>query len=82
MVLLGGIKRISDAASAIVPFMVAVYLICFVVIFVTNIGETGRVFASIFANAFTADGLLGGGIGIALMVKRRRESDESEADTE
>ena len=24
----------------------------------------------------------GGGIGIALMVKRRRESDESEADTE
>ena len=69
---LGGIKRISDAASAVVPFMVAVYLICFVVILVTNIGETGRVFGSIFANAFTADGVLGGGIGIAIQqgVKR------------
>jgi AGCS family alanine or glycine:cation symporter len=57
---LGGIKRISDAASAIVPFMVAVYMVCFALVVAFNIGETGRVFSSIFANAFTADGVLGG----------------------
>ena len=63
---LGGIKRISDAASAIVPFMVAVYIVCFVLVVVFNIGETGRVFSQIFKYAFTADGVLGGGIGIAI----------------
>ena len=69
---LGGIKRISDAASAIVPFMVAVYLICFVIIFVTHIGETGRVLSQIFTCAFNKDALLSGGIGIAIQqgVKR------------
>ena len=69
---LGGIKRISDAASAIVPFMVAVYFVCFIIIFVMNIGETGRVFADIFRCAFSADALLSGGIGIAIQqgVKR------------
>ena len=69
---LGGIKRISDAASAIVPFMVAVYFICFVIIFVMHIGETGRVFGDIFRCAFSKDALLSGGIGIAIQqgVKR------------
>lgn len=69
---LGGIKRISDAASAIVPFMVIVYLVCFVVILVTHIGETPRVFSDIIRCAFTKDALLSGGIGIAIQqgVKR------------
>ena len=69
---LGGIKRISAAASAIVPFMVVVYLIVFVIIVIMNIGETGRVFGDIFRCAFNADALLSGGIGVAIQqgVKR------------
>ena len=69
---LGGIKRISAAASAIVPFMVVVYLIVFVIVVIMNIGETGRVFGDIFRCAFSADALLSGGIGVAIQqgVKR------------
>ena len=76
---LGGIKRISDAASAIVPFMVAVYFLCFIIIFVMNVGETGRVLSQIFTCAFSKDALLSGGIGIAIQqgVKRATFSSAS-----
>ncbi len=69
---LGGIKRISAAASAIVPFMVVVYLAVTVIVIVMNIGEVPEVFGNIFRCAFSKDALLSGGIGVAIQqgVKR------------
>ena len=69
---LGGIKRISAAASAIVPFMVVVYLAVTVIVIVMNIGDFPRVFGDIIRCAFSKDALLSGGIGVAIQqgVKR------------
>ncbi|QNJ22510.1 amino acid carrier family protein [Synechococcus sp. MIT S9220] len=52
-VIIGGVRRISKAASAIVPFMAIAYVLACLIILLANIGSVGDAFASIFSNAFT-----------------------------
>jgi AGCS family alanine or glycine:cation symporter len=79
IVLIGGIKRIGDVTSKLVPAMVAFYLIsCFVIIF-TNYSLIPTVFSEIFVQAFKPDAMyVGGFIGVFIQgVRRASFSNES-----
>ena len=52
-VIIGGVRRISRAASAIVPFMAIAYLIGCVFILLANASKLDTVIELIFSNAFT-----------------------------
>lgn len=52
-VIIGGVRRISRAASAIVPFMAFAYVLACLIILIANIGSIGTAIGSIFENAFT-----------------------------
>ncbi|MEG1972031.1 MAG: alanine/glycine:cation symporter family protein [Oscillospiraceae bacterium] len=69
---LGGIKRISAIASAIVPFMTVIYLGITLVILVLNIGKVPALISQVVSCAFGVNAVFGGTIGIAIQqgVKR------------
>lgn len=72
IVVIGGVKRISQVASLIVPFMVGVYLLVTVVIVVLNITRVPGVIAMVVSNAFAPKAMFGGTLGIVIQqgVKR------------
>ena len=66
MVILGGIKRISDVASIFVPFMVAIYFIGALIVILTHLGQLGVGVKLIFEHAFTGTAATSGFIGASL----------------
>lgn len=71
LVVLGGIKRIANVATILVPFMVGAYFLMVLYIIITHIGDVPNVFASIFREAFNLEAGWGALIGIALIGARR-----------
>ena len=70
--IMGGVKRIGQVASYVVPPMVIIYLIATVIILITNITRIPSVIVMIVENAFAPKAFMAGGIGVALQqgVKR------------
>lgn len=66
VIVLGGVKRITDAASLIVPFMAVAYLAITILIVVTHIAEVPAMFATIFKSAFTVKAAAGGAVGYTI----------------
>ena len=52
-VIVGGVRRISEVASAVVPFMAIAYVLACLIILLTNMSALPEAFGSIFTNAFT-----------------------------
>ena len=71
LVVLGGLKRIAQVASRIVPAMVAVYFALVLVVIALNFRELPHVFGAIFAGAFSLKAGLGGLAGVAITGARR-----------
>ena len=71
LVVLGGIKRIANVATVLVPFMVGAYFLMVLYIIITHIGDVPEVFASIFREAFNLEAGWGALIGVALIGARR-----------
>ena len=71
VVILGGIKRIANVATVMVPFMVALYFLMVLYIIITNISDVPNVFKSIFYEAFNLKAGFGALVGIALIGARR-----------
>ena len=69
--MVGGIKRISKVASKIVPAMVAMYFALVLMVIVFHFRELPRVFASIFAGAFSFKAGLGAFAAVAITGARR-----------
>ena len=68
IVIIGGIKRIGEVTSRIVPAMCVFYVgVCLFTI-VTNIGQAGTLLSSIFTEAFTGNALGGGAAGGLILV--------------
>jgi len=63
LVIVGGIKRISHVAAAIVPSMAALYLLGALAVIMTNLGNIIPSFLSIFTNAFSGTAATGGFLG-------------------
>lgn len=71
LVVLGGIKRIANVATVLVPFMVGAYFLMVLYIIITHISDVPDVFASIFREAFSLKAGWGALIGVALIGARR-----------
>ena len=79
LIIFGGIKRISQVAELIVPFMGGLYILAAVVIIVVNISQVPAILSLIFKSALNMDATFGGIIGstIAWGVKRGIYSNEA-----
>ena len=65
-VLIGGIRRIADVASALVPFMVIAYIGACLVILAINVTEIPSAIGLIFTHAFTPTAAVGGFAGASV----------------
>jgi AGCS family alanine or glycine:cation symporter len=78
MVIIGGIRRIGEVTSKLVPFMCVFYCAVCLVIICTNIGKVPAMFASIFGGALSLQSAFGGLIG-SLIIGARRAAFSNEA---
>lgn len=66
MVVLGGIKRIAEVASFLVPIMVAIYFLGALIVILNNLDQLGTGILMIFQDAFTGTAATGGFAGASL----------------
>ncbi|MEM9015895.1 MAG: amino acid carrier protein, partial [Verrucomicrobiota bacterium] len=71
LVIIGGIVRIAQVTSFLVPFMCGIYVLAALVIIVGNIGEVIPAFGTIFSSAFSNEAVTGGLIGVLIQGIRR-----------
>ena len=84
MVILGGLKRISLVATRLVPFMVAIYMLCVMFILIINIDVLPTYLKMIFTDAFVAENyngeqVYGGVLGALIILGIRRGAFSNEA---
>ena len=87
VVILGGLKRISNIASKLVPTMVILYFILVLIILVLNHTEVPKYFLMIFTDAFEAGHLdaesnkdvIGGVLGALILLGIKRGAFSNEA---
>jgi AGCS family alanine or glycine:cation symporter len=79
IVILGGIKRIGEVTSKLVPAMCGFYVICCMLIVFSNFSSVPSLLASIFTQAFSPDAMwVGGFVGVLTQgVKRASFSNEA-----
>lgn len=79
IVILGGIQRIADVTSKLVPAMCLFYCVTCLVIIISNFSEVGGLFAEIFKQAFSPEAAFGGTfIGVFIQgVQRASFSNEA-----
>ena len=78
-VILGGISRIGKVASKIAPIMVLVYMITVFYLMIIHFDMIIPSFKLIFADAFSANSVLGGSIASIILIGARRASFSNEA---
>lgn len=83
-IILGGLKRISNAASKLVPSMVLLYFVLVAFILFSNYHLVPRYFIMIFTDAFSAefykgDSFFGGVLGALILLGIRRGAFSNEA---
>ena len=71
IVIIGGIKRIGRATSIIVPVMCGVYVLAGVWILGVHAADVPDAFRTMLTQAFTADGVQGGVLGVLVQGFRR-----------
>ncbi|MBR3762724.1 MAG: sodium:alanine symporter family protein [Lachnospiraceae bacterium] len=71
-VLLGGIQRLADVCSLLVPFMAIVYTIASLIVIICNITAVPEVFSVIIRGAFAPSSIAGGlaGVGIKTAITK------------
>ena len=80
-VIFGGLNRIAEVASKIVPFMVIVYLLSGLFIVLSNASLIPAIFSNIFSSAFNGSSVAGGFAGTAIVISQgfRRAAFSNEA---
>lgn len=79
MVVVGGVKRIGNIASKLVPAMVLLYVGSVLVIMMINYHEVVSSFFLIFEDAFSAQAVLGGAVGAIIIEGSKRAAFSNEA---
>lgn len=84
IVILGGLKRISNVASKMVPSMVLLYFVLVLIILVVNYDQVPHYFMLIFKDAFDAnyisgDEVMGGMLGALILLGIKRGAFSNEA---
>jgi AGCS family alanine or glycine:cation symporter len=71
LVIVGGIQRIGEVASTLVPFMCGLYMLCGGWILLANAAQLPAAFTTILGSAFSLDAGLGGLVGTLVQGFRR-----------
>jgi len=79
LVIFGGISRIGQVASRLVPAMVVLYVLSVLFILITNFTGLGDSLLLIFTDAFTAKSAMGGAVGALIITGARRAAFSNEA---
>tara|TARA_Y100000590_G_scaffold40205_1_gene42884 strand:+ start:10786 stop:12153 length:1368 start_codon:yes stop_codon:yes gene_type:complete len=79
LVIFGGIKRIGQVASLMVPVMVVLYLFSGLLVIFNHITEIPSLFKLIIHDAFTGDAVMGGAVGAVIVAGVRRALFSNEA---
>ena len=79
IVIFGGITRIADVASRVVPAMVILYMFCAVWIIASNFEDVPRYLMLIVTDAFSGEAAAGGAVGAVIMTGIRRAAFSNEA---
>jgi AGCS family alanine or glycine:cation symporter len=66
LVIVGGIKRIAQVTSKLVPSMALLYVLGALAVIIPNIGNVGPSFIAIFADVFTGSAATGGFLGATI----------------
>lgn len=67
IITIGGVKRLTDFSSRVVPIMAGAYVLVVLLIVITNISRFPQVLGLIFKSAFSAQAALGGLVGHTVM---------------
>ena len=78
-VIFGGLKRIANVASKMVPLMIVVYFISVLVIILSNITEVPGMLGLIITDAFSGKAAAGGVLGAVIITGARRAAFSNEA---
>lgn len=68
LVVLGGLKRIAKVSEIVVPFMAVIYILCGILILITNVSAIPEAFRQIFVGAFNPQAVGGGLVGVTMKV--------------
>ena len=68
VIVIGGLKRIAEVTSRLVPFMALLYLLCALVVLALFYKEIPATFVFIVSNAFTGTAAAGGFLGSAFIM--------------
>ncbi len=79
VVIIGGVKRIAKAASAIVPSMAILYIFACILIIVSNFTLIPDAFSAIFSNAFTGKAAATGTFAQVVLIGFKRGIFSNEA---
>ena len=79
LVIFGGIKRIGQVASFMVPIMVVLYLLSGLLVIFNHITEIPSLFKLIIYDAFTGKAVMGGAVGAVIIAGVRRALFSNEA---
>lgn len=66
IVLIGGIQRLADVTSLLVPVMAVIYIVAAVIVIIVNITEIPAVISAIFVGAFSPEAVAGGLAGVGI----------------
>ena len=79
IIVIGGVKRIANFATLVVPFMAVIYIVIALVILFANYEQIPEVFGLIFSSAFNLNAGFSGMLGVAIMWGVRRGIYSNEA---
>lgn len=68
LIVVGGLKRIAEVTSRLVPFMAVVYFLAAILVIILNFDKIGSSFYLIFHDAFTGTAATGGFVGSAFIL--------------
>lgn len=71
IVLIGGVQRIAQVAEVIVPLMALIYIVCALIVIITNSSAIPEAISLMFSQAFDLQAASGGMIGALIMGFRR-----------
>ena len=71
LVIIGGLKRISNVAQVIVPFMAVVYIVSALIIIVTHITAVPAAIVEIVQSAFGLRAMAGGALGAMIVAMQK-----------
>ncbi|MEQ8244706.1 sodium:alanine symporter family protein [Fulvivirga sp.] len=79
IVIFGGLKRIANVASKMVPLMIVIYFLAVITILLMNISEVPAMLGLIISDAFSGNAVAGGALGAVIITGARRAAFSNEA---